>query len=131
MPTKRPASDRRAAPSAAAAPAQPERWSADAGSGDVCRLDIPADALRERRFEIACRFVVAHPGSGEARHGLAVTVDGAREWAREIDTHDGPSDGLDLRLRRVVPPGRSLRIVATGTAKRARRLRLTVTAEEE
>ena len=134
MPTKRPASARRPAArgtAKAAAPAKPERWSADAGSGDVCRLDIPADAVRERRFEIACQLVVAHPGTGEARHGLAVTVDGAREWAREIDTHDGATDTLDVRFRRVVPPGRPLRIVATGTAERARRLRLTVTAEEE
>ncbi len=133
MPTKRPASARRPATRAAAAatPAKPERWSADAGSGDVCRLDIPADALRERRFEIACQFVVAHPGTGEARHGLAVTVDGAREWSREIDTHDGATDTLDVRFRRVVAPGRPLRIVATGSVQRARRVRLTVTAEEE
>lgn len=110
---------------------QPERWAADAGAGDVCRLDIPADAARERRFEIACRFVVAHPGSGEARHGLAVTVDGAREWSREIDTHAGPSDGLDVRFRRVVPAGRPLRIVAAGSVRRARRLSLSGTAEEE
>lgn len=109
----------------------PEHWSADAGEGDVCRLDIPADAVRERRFEIACLFVVAHSGAGTARHGLAVTVDGAREWSREIETHDGATDTLDVRFHRTVPAGRPLRIVATGSVQRARRVRLTVSADEE
>ena len=104
--------------------AKPERWSADAGEGDVCRLDIPADAVRERRFEIACLFVVAHPGAGTARHGLAVTVDGAREWSREIGTHEGQTDTLDVRFHRTVPAGRALRIVATGSVERARRVRV-------
>ena len=108
----------------------PERWSADAGEGDVCRLDVPA-AVRERRFEIACLFVVAHPGAGTARHGLAVTVDGAREWSREIETHDGATDTLDVRFHRTVLAGRALRIVATGSVQRARRVRLTATADEE
>ena len=114
-----------------AAAALPERWSADAGERDVCRLDIPADAVRERRFEIACVFVVAHPGTGAARHGLSVMVDGAREWSREIETHTGPTDTLDVRFHRTVPAGRALRIVATGSVQRARRVRLAVSAEEE
>lgn len=109
----------------------PERWAADAGPGDVCVLDIPADAARDRRFEVACLFVVAHPGGGAARHGLTVTVDGAREWSREIDTHDGPTDTLDVRFRRTVPAGRALRVVAAGSVRRARRVSLTVSAEEE
>jgi hypothetical protein len=111
--------------------AKPERWSAEAGEGDVCRLDIPADAVRERRFEIACLFVVAHPGTGAARHGLAVTVDGAREWSREIETHEGETDTLDVRFHRTVPVGRALRIVATGSVQRARRVRLAISADEE
>ena len=116
-------------PKPAATSTAPERWSADVGEGDVCRLDIPP-ALRERRFEIACLFVVTHPGDGAARHGLAVLVDGAREWSREIDTHDGRTDTLDVRFARVVPAGRPLRIVATGSVRRSRRVRLTVSAEE-
>ena len=120
-----------ATPSAALpAPAPPERWSADAGAGDVCRLDVPPDALRERRFEIACRFVVAHPGAGTARHGLAVHVDGALEWSREIETHVGRADTLDVRFARTVPAGRPLRIVARGAVQRARRVRLSIDAEE-
>lgn len=111
--------------------AKPERWSADAAAGDVCRLDIPADAARERRFEIACQFVVAHPGAGAARHGLAVTVDGAREWSREIETHVGATDTLDVRFVRSVPAGRPLRIVATSSVKRSRRVGLTISADEE
>ena len=117
-----------AAPSTASS-AAPERWSADAGEGDVCRLDIPP-ALHERRFEIACLFVVAHPGDGAARHGLSVLIDGAREWSREIETHGGASDTLDVRFSRSVAAGRPLRIVATGSVRRSRRVRLTVSAEE-
>ena len=109
---------------------RPEHWSADAGSGDVCRLDIPPDAERERRFEVSCRFVVAHPGSGSARHGMSVTADGAHEWSREIDTAEGASDSLDLHFSRSVRVGRPLRIVATTTVERARRVRLTISAEE-
>jgi len=108
-----------------------ERWSADAGTGDVCRLDVPADAQRERRFEIACRMVVAHPGTGAARHALAVWVNGAREWTREVETHPGGDDTLDVRFVRTVPPGQALRLLARAGVQRARRLRLSISAEEE
>ena len=113
-----------------AVPRPPERWSANAGAGDVCRLDIPPEALRERRFEIACRFVVAHPGAGTARHGLTVHVDGALEWSREIETHADRTDTLDVRFARTVPVGRPLRIVVKGSVQRARRVQLSITAEE-
>ncbi len=108
----------------------PEHWSANAGDAEVCRLDIPPDAERERRFEVSCRFVVAHPGSGLARHGMSVTVDGAQEWSREIDTAEGSSDSLDVGFNRRVAVGRPLRIVVTTRVERARRQRLTLSAEE-
>ena len=39
---------------------EPERWRASAGARDVVRLDIPADAQRERTFEIFCCLVVSN-----------------------------------------------------------------------
>ena len=111
------------------APSPPERWSADAGHRDVVKLDIPADALRERRFEIFCRLVVRGARS-DASHGMRVLVDGALEWSRSVPTDPGGSDSLDLRLCRTVPPGRPLRLSATCELRGAQRVRLSIDAEE-
>ncbi len=113
-------------------PATPERWSADSGHRDVVRLDIPADALRERRFEIFVRLVVANKAHrNDATHALRVLVDGALEWSRSAATHVDGSDSLDLRLHRCVPPGRPLRLSASCELHCAQRLRLSIDAEEE
>ncbi len=61
---------------------------------------------------------------------MSVTVDGAQEWSREIDTAEGSSDSLDVGFSRRVGVGQPLRIVATTRVERARRQRLTVSAEE-
>ena len=106
-----------------------EHWSV-AVSGDAARLDIPADAQRERRFEIYCCFAVAHPGSGDAWHSLRVLVDGRQEWARRLRTDPGAGDTLELRLHRTVPAGRALRLAAHGATERARALRISIDAEE-
>ena len=110
----------------------PERWAADSGHRDVVRLDIPADAQRERSFEIFCRLVVSNKaGRSDATHGLRVIVDGALEWSRNVPTHtDGP-DSLDLRLRRVLPPGRPLLLSASCQVRGATRASLSISAEEE
>jgi hypothetical protein len=113
-------------------PPPPERWTADSGARDVIRLDIPADARRERRFEIFVRLVVANPAARpDATHALRVLVDGALEWSRRAPTPaDGP-DSLDLRLRRTVPAGRALRLSATCELRGAQRVGLTISAEED
>jgi hypothetical protein len=108
-----------------------ERWSVESRSGDVARLDIPAHASRERSFEIFCSFVVAHPGSGVARHGLRVLVDGAQQWARRVETDAGGRDTLDLRFRRDVAVGRPLRLTAIAEVDRALPLALSISADEE
>ncbi|MGK2897193.1 MAG: hypothetical protein ACSLE9_00700 [Burkholderiaceae bacterium] len=72
------------------APSPPERWSADAGHRDVVKLDIPADALRERRFEFFCRLAVRGARS-DANPGMRVLVDGALEWSRSVPTDPGRS----------------------------------------
>ncbi|HWH84629.1 MAG TPA: hypothetical protein VNU71_20565 [Burkholderiaceae bacterium] len=109
----------------------PERWSAEAGARDVAKLDIPADALRERRFEITVRLVVANPaGRDDASHGLRVLIDGALEWSRRVPTDPGASDSLDWRVERAVPAGRPLRLSAAGELRGVRRVRLSIEAEE-
>ena len=108
-----------------------ERWVADSGARDVVRLDIPADAQRERTFEIYVRLLVANrSGRGDATHALRVLVDGALEWSRSAPTHPDGSDSLDLRLRRSVPPGQPLRLSATCELRGAQRVRLSIEAEE-
>ena len=113
-------------------PREPERWSASAGARDVVRLDIPADALRERTFEIYCRLVVGNKaGRTDATHAMRVLVDGALEWSRAMPTHAGGEDSVDLRLRRSVPVGRPLRLSATCELRGAQRVSLSISAEEE
>jgi len=113
-------------------PIAPERWSVDSGHRDVARLDIPADAQRERHFEIFCRLTVGNKaGRADATHGMRVLVDGALEWTRTLPTQvDGP-DSLELRLRRTVPVGRPLRVTATCELHLAQRLGLTISADED
>ena len=109
----------------------PERWSAEACTRDVVKLEIPADARRERRFEISVRLAVANPaGRHDASHGLRVLIDGALEWSRRVRTDAGPGDSLDWRAERVLPAGRPLRLSAACETRGAQRLRLAIDAEE-
>ena len=123
----------RARPSPSPAERRAEHWSADAGHRDVVKLDIPADAARERRFEIYVRVVAANPPAPtQATHPQRVLVDGALEWSRSAPTPvDGP-DSLELRLARTVPVGRPLRLNATCAVRGgAQRVALSITADEE
>jgi len=115
-------------PAANDKPTRPERWSVDARTADVATLVIPADARRQRRFEITLRFAVSTRSPG-ARHGLRVEVDGAMEWQRSADTH-APSDSMDYHFRREVGVGRPLTVVVKTTVRQARRVRLAIEAEE-
>ncbi|MES1163063.1 MAG: hypothetical protein ABUL50_08370, partial [Rhizobacter sp.] len=110
---------------------RPERWRASSGERDVVRLDIPADALHERAFEIFVHLVVANRAARtDATHALRVLVDGALEWQRSAPSHTDGGDSLELRLRRVVPAGRPLRLNATCELKGSQRVSLTITADE-
>ena len=111
---------------------RPEHWSADAGLRDVVQLDIPADAHRERHFEIFCRLVVVNKAARtDATHAMRVLVNGALEWTRTVPTPAGDNDSLDLRLRRTVPVGRPLRVTATSELRGALRVSLMISADEE
>lgn len=118
------------APPTPAAAARPEHWRIDAGDADVATLVIPADALRSRRFEIDCRFVVMRLADG-AKHGMRVDVDGALEWTRQAPTENpGHTDSMDYHFRRELPAGQPLRIIVKTQAKQARRVALTIEADE-
>jgi len=108
-----------------------ELWEADAGDAGVAHLDIPADAHRDRRFEVSVDFrVAAVPGADEAWHLLRVLIDGAQQWSRRESTQADGADGLDWRVARVVPAGQPLRVAAVTEVRGVRRLRLRVVAEE-
>ena len=99
---------------------------------DVVRLEVPANALRSRRFEISVRLSVRNRSArADAIHALRVHVDGALEWSRSAATPaSGDEDALEVRIARSVPPGRPLRLVAACELRGAERLALTIDAEE-
>jgi hypothetical protein len=110
----------------------PEHWEADAGEAGVAQLDIPPDAVRDRRFEVFCSLSVARAGEGgEAWQQMRVLVNGSQEWLRREPTHEGGRDSLDYRFRRVVPAGEPLRVSAASELYRARRIGLVITADED
>ena len=112
--------------------ARPERWAVDAGTRDVARLDIPADAMHEREFEIFCRAVVVERGgSAGAWHEVSVRVNGALEWERRVAVAPNDEDSLDLRLRRTVPVGRPLRLVVQSKVYGVQRRALAISAEQD
>jgi len=118
------------APPAPAPASRPEHWRIDAGDADVATLVIPADSLRTRRFEIDCRLVVLRLADG-ATHGMRVDVDGGLEWTRQAPTENpGHTDSMDYHFRRELPAGQPLRIVVKTQAARARRVALTIEADE-
>ena len=117
-------------PSAPAGADKPERWRIDAGDADVATLVIPADSFRTRRFEIDCRLVVMRLDDG-ATHGMRVDVDGNLEWTRKAPTENpGHTDSMDYHFRRELPVGEPLRIVVKTQARHARRVALSIEAEE-
>jgi hypothetical protein len=110
---------------------KPERWRAHAADADVATLVIPADSSRTRRFEIDCRLVVMPLAAG-ATHAMRVDVDGKLEWTRKAPTENpGQTDSMDYHFRRELPVGQPLRIVVKTQARQARRVALTIEAEED
>lgn len=110
----------------------PERWAVTAGDAAQATLVIPADAQRERRFEIACAATVtALPGAASAWLQLSVQADGEHQWQRREPTHSpGQFDSLDFRFSRSVPVGRALRISVAVACQGARRRSLVIEADE-
>lgn len=109
-----------------------ERWSTRAGDAALAVLDIPADAHRQRRFEIACAMTVqALDNSDSPWHELRVYCDGQLQWQRRVPTQQpAPFDGLDFRFQWPIAVGRRARIQVESHCQGARRLQLQIDAEE-
>lgn len=111
----------------------PERWTLDAGDAPEALLDIPPDARRERRFEIACAFGVRCGDSLDgAWHEMQVLADGAQQWRRRVDSaNPGSFDGLDYRFSRTVPVGQPLRVLVRTAVRGVQRRQLLIEADEQ
>jgi hypothetical protein len=110
----------------------PERWTLSADDAVTATLHIPADARRERRFEIACAITVGVPeGARSAWHEMTVQANGQRQWQRRVDSHNpGAWDSLDYRFSRSIPVGQALKVTVTVACQGARRRTLVVEADE-
>lgn len=114
---------------------KPERWALSGGDAATATLTIPADARRERRFEIACAITVAVPATAKTPvvpwHQMTVLAEGAQQWCRrEPSQNAGAWDGLDYRFSRSVPVGQALRITVSVACQGARRRSLEIEADE-
>lgn len=111
---------------------KPERWSLDGGDAATATLTIPADARRERRFEIACAVTVGVPeDSREGWFQLTVQANGAKQWQRRSPAHSpGEWDSLDYRFSRSVPVGQALRVTVAVAGAGVRRRTLRIEADE-
>jgi hypothetical protein len=113
-------------------PPTPERWTLSAGDAATATLIIPADARRQRRFEIACALTVGVPeGTRSGWHEMTVQANGQRQWARRVDSHNpGAWDSLDYRFSRSVPVGQALKITVSVACQGAQRRSLLIEADE-
>ncbi len=109
-----------------------ERWSLSAGDATTATLTIPADAKRERRFEIACAITVAVPEDAQDTWlQMTVLAQGVQQWQRRAPAHNaGAYDGLDYRFARSVPVAQALRITVTVAGAGVRRRSLLIEADE-
>lgn len=111
-------------------PSAPERWALAAGDAPHATLHIPADARRERRFEISCAMTV-QAGAGAAEHQMTVQANGQQQWSRRVPTRcPGAFDGLDYRFQRSVPVGQALRVRVAVACRGAALRSLVIEAEE-
>jgi hypothetical protein len=110
----------------------PERWAVDVGSASTAVLDVPPHSSRERVFDLQCTFTVGlREALDGAWHRMSVTVNGQREWDRQVRTHNpGARDDLDLHLRRRVAVGEALRVVVKTEVRFSQRVRLSIEAVE-
>ena len=67
----------------------PERWHIDASDAATATLVIPADARRERRFEIACAVTVTVPPAVvDPTLQMSVLANGAQQRWRRAPAHN-------------------------------------------
>jgi len=111
---------------------RPERWQLAADDAAHATLVIPADARRERRFEIGCAITVQRPAeAASAWHQMTVQANGVSQWSRRVPTQNpGTYDGLDYRFSHVVPVGQALRVHVAVAGQGVRRRSLVIEADE-
>ncbi len=111
---------------------KPEHWQMVADDAPTATLLIPADARRERRFEIACAITVQRPaGNAPAWHQMTVQANGVTQWSRRVATHNpGTYDGLDYRFAHSVPVGQALRVSVAVAGVGVRRRSVVIEADE-
>jgi len=112
--------------------AAPERWTLSAGDAATATLHIPPDAVRDRRFEIACAITVAVPeAAADPWHQMTVQANGAQQWRHRLPSQNpGEWDGLDFRFNRIVPAGEALRVTVAVSCLGAQRRTLQIEADE-
>jgi len=110
----------------------PEHWAIDGGDAPNLSLHIPADAKRERRFEIAIAVTVGVPADAkEPWLQVAVLANSTQQWKRRTPAHNpGTYDGLDYRFTRSVPVGQTLRVQVAVAGGGVRRRTLRIEADE-
>lgn len=127
-----------------AAVTTPERWHLDGGDATSATLVIPADARRQRRFEIACAVTVNVPVNVPATATatapatasapwlqMSVLAGGVQQWRRRAPAHNpGAWDGLDYRFAHSVPVGQALRITVVVAVQGVRRRSVVIEADE-
>jgi len=113
-------------------PAGPERWHREVGDAAVARLEIPADAQRERVFEIAISMLVrARDDARQPWHEMRIYADGELQWSRRCATQQPAEyDGLDYRFQRRIAVGRALRLQVHSDCGGGRRLKIRIEADE-
>lgn len=119
-------------PAKLTAPAARERWHLDGADAASATLVIPADARRQRRFEIACAVTVNVPTTAsEPWLQMSVLAGGVQQWRRRAPAHNpGAWDGLDYRFAHSVPVGQALRITVVVAVQGVRRRSLVIEADE-
>ena len=112
--------------------AQPERWHLQADDAPGATLLIPADARRERRFEIGCAITVQRPAdSAQTWHQMTVLANGVKQWSRRVPTQNpGTYDGLDYRFAHTVPVGQAFKVSVAVAVQGVRRRSLVIEADE-
>ena len=116
----------------ATAMSAPECWHREVGDAAVAHLEIPADALRERVFEIAISMQVrARDDARQPWHELRILADGELQWSRRCATQQPAEyDGLDYRFQRRIAVGRALRLQVHSECNGGRRLKMRIEADE-
>lgn len=117
----------------AVSPFAPESYRVDVADEALAVLDVPADAHRQRVFEVACAITVqTEDDSGSAWHQLTMLDNSTRQWERRERTRNpGEFDGLDVRYRRAVGVGQSLRITAAVRCLGSRCRRIVIEVDEQ